>query len=57
MHYYLISIAPFKQAHLYLYISQALNIIHSGTIMAQKQTIKKMYLFVTGIVKSLLWVQ
>lgn len=57
MHYYLISIAPFKQAHLYLYISQALNITHSGTIVAQKQTIKKMYLFVKRIVKSLLWVQ
>lgn len=39
MHYYLISIALFKQAHLYLYVSQALSIIHSGTIMAQKQTI------------------
>ena len=41
MHYYLISIAPFKQTHLYLYISQALNVIHSDTKAAQKQTIKK----------------
>ena len=58
MHYYLISIAPFEQAHLYLYVSQALNIIHSGTIVAQKQIITKIiYLFVSGIVKSLLWVQ
>lgn len=38
MHYYLMSIAPFKQGHLYLYIAQTLNTIHSGTIVVQKQT-------------------
>lgn len=57
MHYYLMSIAPFKQGHLYLYIAQALNTIHSGTIVVQKQTIFLKVSFVSGIVKILLWVQ
>lgn len=55
MHYYLMSIALFKQGHLYLYIAQALNTIHSGTV--QKQTIFLKVSFVSGIVKILLWVQ
>lgn len=38
MYYYLMSIAPFMQGHLYLYIAQALNTIHSGTIVVQIQT-------------------
>lgn len=57
MHYYLMSIASFKQGHLYLYIAQILSKIHSGRIVLQNQTNFLKVFFASGIEKILLWVQ